>query len=81
MVKNGDQYFLDGASQFGLTRDGKIIEIEPYSTITKVRDTFFDKLSLRNMWMIDETGCEVDIGFSIIDRYFRPVSKTKNKDM
>ena len=81
MVKTGDKYFLDGASQCGLTRDGKIIEIEPYSTITKVRDTFSDQLRLRNMWMIDETGCEVDIAVSIIDRYFRPVSETKNKDM
>lgn len=81
MVAIGDKYFLDGASQCGLTRDKQIIEIKPYSEITKARETFSDKLRFRNMWRIDETGCEVDIDVSIIDRYFRPVSEMKNKNV
>lgn len=71
MNKNiGKKYKLDGASQCGITRDKERIEIKPYSTITKIRDTFADILKLRSMYVIDENGIEVDIDDSIIKRYF-----------
>lgn len=46
------------------------VVIKPYSTITKIRDTFADILKLRSMYVIDESGIEVNIDDSIIKRYF-----------
>lgn len=74
-MKIGEKYVLDGASQSGRTRDGKEIVIPPFSTVEKIRENFVDKLKLRNMFMICGTGQEVDIGQSIIKRYFRPKTK------
>lgn len=66
----GDTYKLNGACQYGYTRDGEKITIEPYETIVKVRDNCADRIKLRNMWRIFGTFTEVDIDQSIIDRYF-----------
>lgn len=71
MNKNiGKKYKLDGASQCGITREKEWIVIKPYSTITKIRDTFADILKFRSMYVIDESGIEVNIDDSIIKRYF-----------
>lgn len=69
-VKVGDKYKLNGACQYGCTRDGIKIVIDPYDTITKISDNFCDHLKLRSMWRLDETGWEIDIDNSIIERYF-----------
>lgn len=69
--KIGDIYFLDGACQYGTTRDGEIITIQPNEKIEKIRSNFADILKLRNMWKILESGMEVDIDKSIIERYYR----------
>ena len=69
-VITGDAYKLDGACQYGITRDGKRITIEPYETVIKIKENFWDKVKLRNMWRIFGTFTEVDIDKSIIDRYF-----------
>ena len=49
--------------------------IKPYSTITKIRDTFVDILKFRSMYVIDESEIEVNIDDSIIKRYFVEVSE------
>lgn len=69
--KIGDIYFLDGACQYGTTRDGERITIQPNEKIEKIRDNFADILKIRNMWRILESGIEVDIAQSIIERYYR----------
>ena len=69
-IKVGDKYKLNGACQYGYTRDGIKIVIDPFETTTKIRDNFCDHLRLRNMWRLDETGWEIDIDNSIIERYF-----------
>ncbi len=69
--KIGDLYFLDGACQYGITRDGERITIQPHQKIEKVRDNFADKLKFRSMWRILDSGIEVDIDDSIIERYYR----------
>ena len=69
-VITGDAYKLDGACQNGITMDGKRITIEPYETVMKIKENFWDKVKLRNMWRIFGTFTEVDIDQSIIDRYF-----------
>lgn len=74
-MKIGDKYMLDGASQYGITREGKEITIPPFSVVEKIRDNFADKLKFRNMFVVCETGQEVDISQSIIERYFIPEKK------
>lgn len=74
-MKIGDRYILDGASQSGITREGQEITIPPFSTVEKIRDSFVDKLKLRNMFVVCKTGEEVDISQSIIERYFIPEIK------
>lgn len=74
-MKIGDKYILDGAIQSGITREGKEITILPFSAVEKIRDNFADKLKFRNMFVICETGQEVDIDQSIIERYFIPEIK------
>ena len=69
-VITGDAYKLDGACQYRITKDGKRITIEPYETAIKIKENFWDKVKLRNMWRIFGTFTEVDIDQSIIDRYF-----------
>lgn len=69
-IKVGDKYKLNGACQYGYTRDGIKIVIDPFEIITKIRDNFCDHLRLRNMWRLDETGWEIDIDNSIVERYF-----------
>lgn len=76
MSKNtGKKYRLDGASQYGITREKEWVVIKPYSIITKIRDTFADILKLRSMYVIDESGIEVNIDDSIIKRYFVEVAE------
>lgn len=75
LSKIGKKYKLDGASQYGTERNGKLVEIEPNSTITKIRDNFADIMKFRSMYTIDETGIEVDIRDSVIERYFVEVSE------
>lgn len=67
----GKRYYLDRASQYGETRQGKKVVIPPYAIIVKVRDNFVDKLKFRNMFAIESTGQEIDIDPSIVERYFR----------
>lgn len=43
----GDKYILSGASQLGVTREGKEVKIPPLSVIEKIRDNFADKLKFR----------------------------------
>lgn len=69
-IKVGDKYELIGACQYGYTRDGVQIVINPYDTITKIRDNFCDRLKLRNMWKFDNTEYEIDIDGSVVKRYF-----------
>lgn len=70
LSKIGKKYKLDGASQYGITRDGNRVEIKPHSTVTKIRDNFADIMKFRSMYMIDETGIEISIDDSLIERYF-----------
>ena len=69
-IKVGDKYKLNGACQYGYTRDGIKIVINQYDIIIKIRDNFSDHLKLRSMWRLVETGWEIDIDNSIIERYF-----------
>lgn len=69
-IKVGDKYKLNGACQYGYTRDGTKIVIDPYNIVIKIRDNFSDHLKLRSMWRLAETGWEIDIDNSIIERYF-----------
>lgn len=69
-IKVGEKYRLTGACQYGYTRYGAKIVIDPFDTITKIRDNFCDHLKLRSMWQIDNTEYEIDIDDSIIERYF-----------
>lgn len=71
----GDKYILSGASQLGVTREGKKVKIPPLSVIEKIRDNFVDKLKFRNMFVLCKTGQEIDISQSIIERYFIPNTK------
>lgn len=71
----GDKYILSGASQLGVTREGKEVKIPPLSVIEKIRDNFADKLKFRNMFVLCKTGQEIDISQSIIERYFIPYTK------
>lgn len=48
-IKTGDKYKLNGACQYGYTRDGIKIVIDPFDTVTKIRDNFCDHLRLRSM--------------------------------
>lgn len=73
-IKTGDKYKLDGACQYGYTRDGIRIRIDPYDIVTKIRDTIFDVLSAKSMYRLDDTGWEISIDDSIIERYFRKYS-------
>lgn len=79
-VMTGDAYKLNGASQYGITRDGKKIMIEPYETVIKIKENFWDKVKLRNMWRIFGTFTEVDIDQSIIDRYFVKEEKVRGRE-
>ena len=72
-INVGDTYILMGAYQYGTTRNNVKILIEPYQTITKIRENFFDHLSFRNMWKINGTDCLVHIDETIIDRYFEKI--------
>ena len=72
-INVGDTYRLMGACQYATTRENISIRIEPYSTITKVRDTLFDNLFIRYMWRLNGTDWVVNINQSIIDRYFEKV--------
>lgn len=74
-IKVGDKYELTGACQYGHTRDGIKIVIDPFDTITKIRDNFCDHLKLRNMWQLDNTEYEVSIDNSIVERYFERCEK------
>lgn len=69
----GKRYFLDGASQNGETRKGEKVVIPPYATVTKIRENFSDRIKFRNMFLLENTGQEISIGFSIIERYFREI--------
>lgn len=69
-IKAGDRYTLNGACQYGWTRDGIKIVIDPYDTVTKIKDTFSDYIKLRSMYRLGNTGWEIDIDDSIIERYF-----------
>ena len=69
-IQTGTIYKLGGASQYGFTRDGEKIIIEPYETVIKIRDNLLDRLKYRNMFRIFGTLTEVDIDSSIIERYF-----------
>jgi len=69
-ILTGEVYKLNGCCQYGYTRNGEKITIEPYETIIKVRDNFADRIKLRNMWRIFGTHIEVNIDQSIINRYF-----------
>lgn len=71
----GDKYILSGASQLGVTREGKEVKIPPLYVIEKIRDNFADKLKFRNMFVLCKTGQEIDISQSIIERYFIPYTK------
>ena len=73
-VKVGDKYKLNGACQYGYTRNGIKVIIESFDTVTKIRNNFCDHLRLRSMWMLDGTGCEIHIDDSIIERYFVKVN-------
>jgi len=66
----GTAYKLNGANQYGFTRDGKKIIIETNEVVIKVRDNILDRLKYRNMFRIFGTFTELDIDQSIIDRYF-----------
>lgn len=79
-IMTGDAYRLNGAYQYGFTRDGKRITIEPYETVIKIKENFWDKVRLRNMWRIFGTFTEVDIDQSIIDRYFVKKEKVKMRE-
>lgn len=79
-ILTGNTYKLNGACQYGYTRDGQKITIEPYETIIKIRENFWDRIKLRNMWRIFGTFTEVDIDQSIIDRYFTKQEKIKMRD-
>lgn len=79
-ILTGDTYKLNGACQYGYTRDGQKITIEPYETIIKIRENFWDRIKLRNMWRIFGTFTEVDIDQSIIDRYFSKQEKIRMRD-
>lgn len=35
-IKNGDRYKLNGACQYGYTRDGTKVVIAPFDTVTKI---------------------------------------------
>ncbi len=74
-MRIGDKYILNGASQLGITREGKAVKIPPFSAVEKIRDNFMDKLRFRNMFVLCETGQEIDISQSIIERYFIPDTK------
>lgn len=69
-INIGDVYKLNGACQYGVTRDGRKITIEPYESIVKIKENLWDKLKFRNMWRIFGTSTEVDIAPDIIKRYF-----------
>lgn len=69
-IKVGDSYKLVGACQYGYTRDGIEITINYQDVITKIKDTFSDRLCLRSMYRIDKTGWEIDMDKSIIERCF-----------
>jgi hypothetical protein len=62
-------FILNGASQCGYTRSGVPINIPPKTKVTKIRDTFADRIKMRNMFIRD-SGVEISIDPSIIDRYF-----------
>ena len=79
-ILTGDTYKLNGACQYGYTRDGQKVTIEPYETIIKIRENFWDRVKLRNMWRIFGTFTEVDIDSSIIDRYFTKQEKIRMRD-
>ena len=74
-MRIGDKYILNGASQLGITREGKEVKIPPFSTVEKIRDNFMDKLRFRNMFVLCENRQEIDISQSIIERYFIPDTK------
>lgn len=69
-VRVGDRYTLDGSCQYGYTRDCIKIVINPYDTVIKIKDTFSDRLRLRSMYRLGDTGWEISIDNSIINRYF-----------
>lgn len=69
-IKVGDRYRLNGACQYGYTRDGIKITINPYAMITKIKDSFSDHLNLRSMYRLGKTGWEIDIDKSIVERCF-----------
>lgn len=69
-VNIGDKFKLDGACQYGYTRDGIKIVIDPYETITKIKDSFSDHVRCRRMYRLDNTGWEINIDDSIVKRYF-----------
>lgn len=74
-MRIGDKYILNGASQLGITREGKEVKIPPFSTVKKIRGNFADKIRFRNMFVLCKTGQEIDISQSIIERYFIPDTK------
>ena len=67
-------YRLISASQRGYTRDGIEITIPPNSVVVKIRNTFADRIKMRNMFILhsndENNGMEINIDQSIIDRYF-----------
>lgn len=79
-ILTSDTYKLNGACQYGYTRDGQKVTIEPYETIIKIRENFWDRIKVRNMWRIFGTFTEVDIDQSIIDRYFTKQEKIMMRD-
>lgn len=69
-VKTGDKYKLDGCCQYGYTRCGKRVAINPFNTVTKIKDNLLDILTLKSMYILDGTDLEININDSIIERYF-----------
>lgn len=64
-------FILNGASQCGYTRSGVPINIPPKTKVTKIRDTFADRIKMRHMFMLQlDGGIEISIDPSIIDQYF-----------
>lgn len=69
-IKTGEIYKLNGCCQYGYTRCGKRITINPFSTVTKIKNNLLDILTLKSMYILDGTNLEINIDDSIIERYF-----------
>lgn len=70
MMKSGRR-FRCKVEAFVITRNGSYITISKGETVRKVKNTFSDLLKLRDMYVIEESGIEVDIPIYVIKNKFK----------